>query len=182
MTRRTEPRSIVLALAVVVAWDRLLLAGLPARARAAQGGELAGDIIDHVAWARERGVAGTGVALRLCSRTLRGAGADLAWRRRAQMTLTRHHHGVPHWSSEPVFLVLWTLVAVTVVALLVLTSSGLLPPLAGALASVALLDRWLRRRDAAGYTDAAWQLSRPLPGLRTDFRETGVEQRPPRRS
>lgn len=173
--------SVGLALKVAAAWDRLLLAGLPARLAAEERTELSGELADHAARARAVGAGGAGLAVRICSRVLRGAPADVAWRRRTQRRLAQRHRGVAHWSSEPVFLVLWLLGAVLVVATLQLLAAGALPPLVGSLAALALLDRWLRRRDAAGYEDPSWRRPHPIPGLRTDFRETGDRQRPPRR-
>lgn len=181
MTGRRGDRATAVVLRAVSVWDGLLLAGLPAAVALPHAAELAADVADHARWGRERGRSGPVLALRIGSRVLRGVPADLAWRRDAQRRLGRRHRGVPHWSSEPVFLVLLALLAALGVGVLALLTDGALPPLVGALASLALADRWLRRRDAAGYWDDPWQRARPIPGLRTDFRETGSEQRPRRR-
>lgn len=99
-------------------WCRLYTRGLDPHVAVERAEEIASDLFEHTRWAEERDQAPRRTARQIRSRTVRGAGADLLWRR------ARLHEG----GAEILFsarvgslsLALWAVVLVIVAASVVM--------------------------------------------------------------
>ncbi|MFP5487220.1 MAG: hypothetical protein ACLGHQ_02790 [Acidimicrobiia bacterium] len=88
--------SVDLARAVIVTWVRLYTAGLSRPVAARRLDEIRADLHDQVVHERTLGVRESRIAVRLASRTIRGAAADVTWRaREVRSTHTRPTHEQP---------------------------------------------------------------------------------------
>jgi hypothetical protein len=67
---------------LVLRWVRLYTRGLPAPVARRRVAEIDADVHDHIADERARGTGDARIARAIAGRTIRGAAADAAWRRR----------------------------------------------------------------------------------------------------